>query len=239
MLQLLGGFGRLLGSRHIPRRRPRSIQAGVELLEGRQVLSTLSTVSAISWQSGGQNHSAVYVIGSNDSVFVNVDATGYRGLGGYVKEISAGLDASGNPEVFGIGTDNAAWVNRGAGWTSLGGYVTEISATRNNTVYGIGTDNAAWVNRGAGWTSLGGYVKEISAGLDASGNPEVFGIGLNDGVWVNRGAGWTSLGGYVREIAAPNLNVGLPGNVVYAVGIGHGGLLYRSGSITSLGGYIL
>ena len=50
------------------------------------------------------------------------DGGSFVSEGGDVKAISAGLDAHGNPEVFAIGSDNAAWVNdNGAGWVSWGG----------------------------------------------------------------------------------------------------------------------
>ena len=137
-------------------------------------------------------------------------------LGGYAKQISAGLDAAGNPEVFAIGSDNALYVNHanGAGWASLGGYVKEISATTHNTVFAIGSNDSVYVNSGAGNVALGGYAKQISAGLDAAGNPEVFAIGSDDALYVNHanGAGWASLGGYVKEISATTHNT------VFAIG---------------------
>jgi hypothetical protein len=151
---------------------------------------------------------AVFVIGLDNAgyEFINNDAGGgWAYLGGYVKAISAGLDLSGNPELFGIGGDNAVWVNDPSKvnrWVSLGGNVTAISAV-DNTVFAIDPYHGAWVNNGYGWSPLGGYVTQISAGLDASGNPEVFGIGSNNGAWVDdNGKGWSSLGGYVTQISA-------------------------------------
>src|SRR3954470_12395848 len=106
-------------SRALSRRRTRSFLAGMDRLEDRRVLST---ISAISWSSGGLRHHAVYSIGADAAVYVNVDATGNTRLGGYAKQISAGLDAAGRPEVYAIGTDDGVWVNRGSGWVGLGGY---------------------------------------------------------------------------------------------------------------------
>jgi hypothetical protein len=105
-------------------------------------------------------------------------------------------------------------------------------------VYAIGADNAVWVNDGSGWVSLGGYAEQVSAGLDAAGNPFVFAIGLNDGLWSDHGAGWVSLGGYVTEICAPDVGVGLPGDLAYAVAKGHGCLLHSGTTFTTLGGTI-
>ena len=78
----------------------RSVRLGIELLEGRLVPST---ISAVSWQSSGVTHHALYAIGGDDAVYVNVDGGGYTSLGGYAKQLSAGLDANGNPEVYVIG----------------------------------------------------------------------------------------------------------------------------------------
>ena len=147
----------------------------------------MSTLSAISWSSGGVEHTEVFGIGVQQHRLHEQGRRRLR-LGGRLRHGDrAGLDAAGNPEVYGIGGDNAVWVNdNGSGWVSRGGYVTAISATVDNTVFAIGSDNAVCVNRGGtGWTDLGGDVKAISAGLDAAGNPEVYGIGGNNAVWVN------------------------------------------------------
>src|SRR5262249_50783072 len=125
MFRLLRSFGRYSQDRRIRTRRPRSFQAVIEVVEDRALLSTLS---AISWSSGGLQHRAVFGIGGDDGVYINRDDTGWVALGGYAKQISAGLDAAGRPEVFAIGADNALYVNHlsESGWASLGGYVKQI-----------------------------------------------------------------------------------------------------------------
>ena len=130
--------------------------------------------------------------------------SGFVSLGGDAKEISAGLDAAGKPEVYAIGRDNAVYVNDdGKGWVDLGGYATAISATADGTVFTIGRSNVVYVNRGSGFVSLGGDAKEISAGLDAAGNPEVYAIGGNNAAYVDDDeTGLVNLGGYVTEISA-------------------------------------
>src|SRR5262249_54816924 len=122
--------------------------------------------SAISWVGGGVAHSALYAIGPNDNVEISVDGGSFTNLGGYAKQISAGLDASGLRGVYAIGSNNAVSVNAAAhaGWVGLGGYAKQISATVANTFYSIGLDNAVYVNNGSGFVSLGGYAKQISAG---------------------------------------------------------------------------
>jgi hypothetical protein len=135
----------------------------------------LSSLRAVSGTSGGVAHQAVSTIGA-DAVYVTVDATGNERLGGDAKRIGAGLDASGRPEVFAIGANNSIRVDRGSGWVNLGGYVRQISATRDNTVYAIGMDDAAYANTGTlgVLTPMRGIVKQIGAGLDASRRLEVF-----------------------------------------------------------------
>jgi Tectonin domain len=215
-------------------RRPHSFHAGIEAVEDRVLLSTLS---AINWFNGAQ-HSTVFGIGSDDSVYMSVDGhTPWVGLGGYAKQISAGLDTASNPEVFAIGSDNALYVNDGGVWNDLGGYVKQISATANNTVFAIGTNDGVFVNKAGVWSSLGGYAQQISASVPLVGNFEVFAIGTDNALYVNDGGVWNDLGGYVRAIAAPAFNAGPSADAVYGIGSNHGGFLYQGG-FKSLGGYL-
>src|SRR5260370_35111560 len=89
-------------------RRPQVCRPQVELLEARQLLSTLS---AVSWQSGGVSHHSVYAIASDNSVIASTDGGSFTGLGGYVLSISAGPHASGNPAVYAIGRCHSLHVN--------------------------------------------------------------------------------------------------------------------------------
>jgi hypothetical protein len=173
----------------------------MESLEGRMVLSA---TSAVSFVTNGVAHHALYAIAANDTVEVSTDGGPFVNLGGYAKQISAGLDALGRPEVYEIDAHNAVEVTHGpgTGWTNLGGYAKQISATVANTFYVIGTNDAVFINRGAGYTSLGSYAQQISAGADAAGNPEVYEIDGSNAVEVNRGAGFKSLGGYAKQISA-------------------------------------
>jgi hypothetical protein len=192
--------------------------------------------SAISWASGGVTHTALYAIGPNDNVEESVDGGAFTNLGGYAKQVSAGLDAFNKPEVYAIGADNAVWLNKGSGWVSLGGYVKEISATINNALYAIGTDDAVYLTYGTpkyGFVRLGGYAKQISAGADFLGNHFVFAIGGDDAVNKNTGEpnSWINLGGYAKQISAA-MN-----GVVYAIG-GDNAVYENGGSgWVGLGGY--
>jgi Calpain family cysteine protease/Tectonin domain len=159
----------------------------------------------------------VYAIGSDGAVWVN-SGSGWTDLGGnlfnsigLINSISAGLTASGSPEVYATWA-HSVLANSGSGWTDLGGDVLAISATADTTFYAIGSDDAVWVNSGSGWASLGGYAKAISAGTTATGSPEVYAIGGGNAAYVNTGNGWTDLGGYVTEIA------GTTHSAVYARG---------------------
>jgi hypothetical protein len=194
-------------------------------------------VSAVSYASISIHrvppHSALYAIAPDDSVEVSVDGAAFKSLGGYAKQVSAGLVNPATPEVYVIGADNAVWVDKGSGFVSLGGYFKEISATVQNTVYAIGTDDAVWVNHGSGWTRLGLAVKQISAGADVSGNAEVFAIGFDDAVYrITASGAVANLGGYAKQISA-TMN-----NTVYAIG-GDNAVYENTGSgWVSLGGYV-
>jgi hypothetical protein len=221
-----------------PSRRP-GWKPAVEALEER---SLLSTTSAVAWTSGGATHSALYAVGPNDNVEVSVDGGSFTNLGGYAKQISAGLDVFNNPEVYAIGADNAVWLNKGSGWVSLGGYLKEISATVENTIYAIGTDDNIYLSHGApglGWFNTGLKARQISAGADAIGNPEVYAIGFNNNVYAGNGsggpAGFANWGSYAKQISATI------DSTVYAIGADNA-VYKNSGSGSgsgwvSLGGY--
>ena len=103
----------------------------------------MSSITSVTWNSGGVNHTEVFALGYNNTVFMSKDGGSFVSEGGYLTAISAGLDSAGNPEVYGIGGNNAVWVDdNGAGWVSRGGYVTAISGSVDNTVFAIGGDNA-------------------------------------------------------------------------------------------------
>jgi hypothetical protein len=192
--------------------------------------------SAISWASGGVTHTALYIFGPHDNVEVSIDGGGFTNLGGYAKQVSAGLDAFNKPEVYAIGADNAVWVNKGSGWVSLGGYVKEISATINNIVYAIGTDDAVYFTHGGpfatGFVRLGGYAKQISAGANFEGTPYVYIIGEDDAVYENTGEpnSWIALGGYAKQISAA-MN-----GAVYAIGGDNAVYVNSGGGWSDLGG---
>ena len=132
-------------SRRVSAPRLPAFRPQLEALEERQLLSTMS---AINCNSGGVEHQVVYTIGKNNDVLLSVDGRSPVSLGGYAKQISAGLDATGHPEVFAIGSDNAVYENRGHGWVDLGGNVKQISAGLGNTVYAIGSGNAVYEKPG-------------------------------------------------------------------------------------------
>jgi hypothetical protein len=199
--------------------------------------SLLATTSAVAWTVGSVTHTALYAIAKNDSVEVSVDGGSFTNLGGYAKQLSAGLDASNRPEVYAIGADNAVDLNKGSGWVSLGGYAKQISATVENTVWAIGTDDAVYLSHGTpglGWVKIGGYAKQISAGADTAGNPELYLIGKDNAVYAGGGlGGFANLGGYAKQISSAM------DNIVYAIGPDNA--VYKntgSGSgWVSLGGY--
>jgi len=102
----------------------------------------------------------VYAIGGDNAVYENSGGVCVS-RGGYVKQISASLDGFGKPEVFAIGLDDGLWVNHG-GWTSLGSYVTEVSAPAvdvgfsGNLAYAVAKGHGGLQHQGASFVSLVG-----------------------------------------------------------------------------------
>src|SRR5262249_43253614 len=127
-------------------------------------------------------------------------------LGGYAKQISATM----NNTVYAIGQADSVFVNRGAGFVPLGGYVKQISASLDATgkpeVFAIGRDDALYVHHATG----------------------------PDGT----GSGLVRLGGYATDVSAPAVGIALPGDQAYIVGMDHGGSLHRGTSFIAIGGYI-
>ena len=171
-------------------RRARRFRTEMESLEGR---SLLSTTSAVAWATGtGVTHHALYAIDKNDNVEVSTDGGAFVNLGGYAKQVSAGLDIFNKPEVYAIGADNTVSVNDGKGWVNLGGYAKAISATVENTIYAIGVNDDLFVGHGSpglGFFDSGLKVRQISAGVDGISNPEVYAIGFNNNVYAGNGSG--------------------------------------------------
>jgi hypothetical protein len=185
----------------------------------------------------------VYAIGQNDALWVNYGGPFFYPRGGYVKQISAGLDANGSPQVFGIGGDDRLYLNTdGGGWSQpLGPSARQISADAKGGVYAIDPNNTVYYYLNGVQTTLGGYVKQVSAGLDSAGNSEVFATRWDDSVYVNHRDIWgfIPLGGYAREISAPAFNAGFDGDVVYAVDPHHEGYLHDANGWHDLQQYVL
>src|SRR5947209_17113202 len=63
--------------------------------------------------------------------------------------ISSIVDANGNHVDYAIASDHSAWMHDAAGWHSLGGYVTQISAGRDASgraeLFAIGSDHVCWL----------------------------------------------------------------------------------------------
>jgi len=134
-------------------------------MESLEARSLLTTTSAVSWAIGGGTHSALYAIDKNDNVEISVDGGKFTNLGGYAKQLSAGLDALGKPFVFAISLNDGLWSNHGSGWNSLGGYVTEVSAPAvgnfgvslpGDLVYAVGKGHGGLLHKGTSFISLGG-----------------------------------------------------------------------------------
>ncbi|MBV8310353.1 MAG: hypothetical protein JO344_08215 [Planctomycetaceae bacterium] len=142
--------------------RSRSLVTEMESLEGRALLTA---TSAVAWTAGLVTHHALYAIGAKDNVEVSVDGGSFTNLGGYAKQVSAGLDVFNKPEVYAIGADNAVWLNKGSGWVSLGGYVTEVGAPAAGNfgislpaglAYAVSKGHGGLLHKGSSFSSIGG-----------------------------------------------------------------------------------
>ena len=173
--------------------------------------SASGTLAGFATAISATTNDTLFYVGPSNAVFEVVGAErGAAGesayyLGGDATQISAGLDAYGRAEVFGIGGDGSVYVDDNRqGWVDLDLSASAISAAATgNTVYAIGSQNAVYVDHGtAGFSSLGGAALAISAGTDWNGNPDVYAIGGSNAVYVNDGGGWGELGGYATELSA-------------------------------------
>jgi hypothetical protein len=173
----------------------------------------------------------------------------YQYLGGSVKDISAVIDGQNNLDVFGIGSDNAAYVNTQAsdgvfsGWKDLGYPTINIGSLTSAAAV-----STTGLNAGLSTTGLN-QVNLVSISAVFNGiHPMVFAVGANDEVFVDTQlsngswSGWTGLGGSVQSIKAfadgPNVDV-------FAIGTDHAlydnALTAATGSWsgwTGLGGYL-
>src|SRR5262249_6156573 len=122
---------------------------------------------------------------------------------GRISDVSAGLGGGGVAEVYVLAADHSVWVYNTDAWRSLGGWASEISATRDGHVYAIGSDGKGYLNNDNGnaytWQWLGAptvsfvygdglrvtqsWASEISAGAG-----QVFAIGPDHAIYVDNGA---------------------------------------------------
>jgi hypothetical protein len=131
----------------------------MEWLERRALLST---TSAVSYQVGPFTHSALYAIGPNDNVEVSIDGGSFTNLGGYAKQISAGVNATFGPRVYAIGLDDALYFDFGLGFIRQGGYVTEVNtpavgvALPSDLTYVVGLGHVGYLHQGTTFSPIGG-----------------------------------------------------------------------------------
>jgi hypothetical protein len=172
------------------------------------------------------------------------DSTWQNAGGPQLTQISAGRDAYGHAECYGLATDGSVWVfdsygsMYGGSWSHLGGAnVTQISAGNNSTVYALLNNHTIWSHtNSSGWLPVntgfisGGpsYVLQISAGTtDINGSNTLWAMDGNHAVWelnpswtnIAHG-GWNYYGGWVSQISATahnNVYVLGGGNDVYTL----------------------
>jgi hypothetical protein len=192
MFRFLTALAKPSRSNRTPARRPGAAQPTVERLEDRQLLSTTSAIYEPNVEFPSHD---LYAIDAQSHQVVLYQAYDFGGsregaLGGpQVTDVSASRGAGVGPEVFALATDHAVWVCTGA-WHSLGGWASEISATRDGRVYVIGGNSGVYTNTDNGspstWQALGGRALDISAGASQlGGSDEVFAIGWDHNIWLN------------------------------------------------------
>jgi hypothetical protein len=186
------------------------------------------------------NNLDVFAIGSTNALWYRSQAptsnswSGWTNLGGWLQSnstsldpegtLKTNLDSRGNLDVFGIGSDKAAWYRSQSGvngswsaWNRIGGAVLAISTSfdghGNLDLFTIGTNRAVYYSSQSfaggswsGWKNLGGVVQSICTGLDGQNNLDVFTIGTDDAVYYQEQpysgtwSGWMGLEGDVKAI---------------------------------------
>ena len=133
----------------------RSFHASLEAVEDRTLMSTLS---AISWKSGGVQHSEVFAMGYNNSVSVSKDGGSFVAVHAMSRRSApASTRAETRRSMASAATTPPGSMITGPAGSRWGGFVKAISASVDNTVFAIGGNNAVYMNRGGtNWVNLGG-----------------------------------------------------------------------------------
>ena len=113
-----------------------------------------------------------------------MDGGSFTSLNGYAKQIIAGLDASGKPEVYAIASDNAVGVNNGPPGSAWADTSSRSARQSTTPLYAIGTDDAVYINYGVRHRlrPLGRLREADQRRCQLRRHPEVFAIGGNDSV---------------------------------------------------------
>jgi hypothetical protein len=172
---------------------PRTSKPMLEALEDRLVPSSTGVISSITAPNG---QTYAFAVGTDGQIYCaeNGPWVHLGGGSGTFRQVSAGLDTSGDPVCYAIqnGTGNLyefspvfnsyPWFLGGVAQNysvNLHGVCLQISATRNGECYAIGTDYTIYLNDARGsWSPatsfpLGVAVVQISAGVDQWGQDEV------------------------------------------------------------------
>jgi hypothetical protein len=188
------------------RGRRRAVRPQLEQLDDRlvpSVTSGISTTHSWRWMQWTNHDFFAIDAGSHQAVRYEIASpweTNSRTplYGPQVTDVSASVDpATGNAEVFALGTDGALWrCDSNGTWHGLGGKYQLLSATRDGQVYAEtnypGYLSVRLINGSGGYTDLGSpvangtsYAVDISAGVGYWGQDQVFAIGPNGGLFVN------------------------------------------------------
>jgi hypothetical protein len=232
--------GRLRGARaEISPRRKRRFCGSIDLLEGRQLLSTygyevaaaaVGANTSYELQPGGELYEHV---GTNSNA-------GWIALEPNVTQISAGITANGQNAVYAVLTNSQLVEITPTGHYLLASGVSQISASQfqGNTVFAVIGNGALYEITGTGGNSplyLRGGVSQISAGRDSAGHASVFALSNNNVFEEDTSSGWRyidngSFMGHATEISASQIQA----NTAFVFNSSGGVLEYdAAGSLTS------
>jgi hypothetical protein len=186
----------------------------------------------------GRRH--VFVIGSDNALWDNVDGS-WIGLGGVLTTAPyAAKDKNGRIHIVARGGDNGLWdyvfdtSSWTGSWKGLGGYITSSATAAMEPTYGNvmeivakGGDSSLWLCEfnvndlsSYSWTGLGGSLNSRPfVTFDSNSRMHVFASGSDNALYDNRGIltsgvyvhSWHGLGGAMQGAAFSVLNPGSSG----------------------------
>jgi hypothetical protein len=144
----------------------------------------------------------VFGLDLNNGIWVYRDSSGWSFTNGYGIDLSVGIDASGQDELWIRDANGAVWRYDQGSWTFTGGYLKSILGGQGE-VFGLDGADAIWVYRdGVGWSFTNGYGIDLSLGTDYFGTDVLWIRDNTNAVWRYEQGSWFFTGGYLTTIRA-------------------------------------